>query len=126
MTALVPSDYPTGAGDATAAEVVIDPARFHAVFAADLPPFRSDVFARSQRPVAVGSFSEETRAPAWRRLPVWAAVATADTAAGSDLVLSMAHRAGATVTEIDGSHAIAISQPEAVTEVILSARRAVT
>ncbi|WP_315094241.1 alpha/beta hydrolase [uncultured Cellulomonas sp.] len=125
-TALVQTQYPVGPGDATADEVVIDPARFHAVFAADLPPFQSDVFGQSQRPVAVGSFTEETGTPAWQSLPVWAAVATADTTAGSDLVLSMAERAGATITEIDGSHAIAISQPEAVAEVILSAYRALS
>ncbi|WP_258723229.1 alpha/beta fold hydrolase [Cellulomonas sp. NS3] len=124
--ALVRTEYPTGGGDATAAEVVIDPERFHAVFAADLPPFQSDVFGHSQRPVAVQSFTEETGTPAWRTLPVWAAVPTADAAAGSDLVLSMAQRAGATITEIDGSHAISISQPEAVAEVILSAHRAVS
>jgi surfactin synthase thioesterase subunit len=54
-------------------------------------------------------------------VPSWAAVATADTAAGTDVILSMAKRAGATITQLEGSHVIMISQPEAVTEVILQA-----
>jgi pimeloyl-ACP methyl ester carboxylesterase len=59
-------------------------------------------------------------------LPVWAAVGTGDKAAGADVVLSMAQRAGATITEIEGSHVIMISQPDAVTEIILAALTAVT
>ena len=125
-TALVETQYPIGDGDATAPEVVIDAERFRAVFTADLPQLLSDIYGHSQRPIAVGSFTEATGTPAWKNLPVWSAVATADTAAGSDVVLSMAQRANATITEIDGSHVIMISQPEAVTEVILTALKAVS
>ena len=57
-----------------------------------------------------------------KNLPSWAVVATGDKAAGSDVVRSMAQRAGATITEVEGSHVIMISQPQAVTDVI---RRAV-
>jgi hypothetical protein len=53
-------------------------------------------------------------------------VGTEDKAAGSDLVRSMAQRAEATITEIKGSHVIMISQPDAVTEVILAALKVVT
>ena len=56
-----------------------------------------------------------------RRLPSWAVVATGDKAAGTDVVRAMAERAGAQITEVDGSHVIMISQPEAVTDVILDA-----
>ena len=73
------------------------------------------------RPVAEAAFSEASGPPAWKRVPSWAAVASADTAAGTDVILSMAKRAGATITELEGSHVIMISQPEAVTEVILQA-----
>jgi hypothetical protein len=48
-------------------------------------------------------------------------VATADKAAGTDLVQSMARRAGAEITEIESSHVVMISQPQAVTEVIVKA-----
>jgi hypothetical protein len=52
-------------------------------------------------------------------------VATGDRAAGTDVTRSMAERAGATITEVDGSHVIMISQPEAVADVILEAVGAV-
>jgi hypothetical protein len=52
-------------------------------------------------------------------------VATGDTAVGADVVRSMAQRAGATITEIEGSHVIMISQAQAVTDVILNALAAV-
>src|SRR6266566_1861672 len=61
----------------------------------------------------------------WKTLPAWAVVATGDKAAGSDVIRSMAQRAGATITEVEGSHVIMISQPQAVTDVILRAVAAV-
>ena len=107
-------------------EVLIDPARFRAVFTADLPQLQSDVLGLSQRPIAAGPFAEVSGPAAWKSLPAWAAVGMADTAAGTDVVLSMARRAGADITEIDGSHVIMISQPGAVTDVILTALKAVS
>ena len=77
--------------------------------------------AATQRPVAELAFSEPTGTPAWKHLPSWAVVATEDKAAGTDLIRSMAERAGATITEVEGSHVIMVSQPEAVTDVILQA-----
>jgi hypothetical protein len=61
----------------------------------------------------------------WKTLPSWAVVATGDKAAGSDVIRAMARRAGATITEVEGSHVIMISQPQVVTDVILSAVAAV-
>jgi hypothetical protein len=52
-------------------------------------------------------------------------VATGDKAAGADVIRSQAQRAGADITEVEGSHVIMISQPRAVTDVILTAARAV-
>jgi pimeloyl-ACP methyl ester carboxylesterase len=125
LAAVLPTEYPTG-DDETAPEAIVDPAKFHEVFTADLPELQSDVLAVSQRPIAIGAFSEKNGHPAWKDLPVWAAVGTEDKAAGTDAVMSMAQRAGATITEIPGSHVIMISQPDAVTEVILAARDAVS
>jgi hypothetical protein len=48
-------------------------------------------------------------------------VATGDRAAGTDVIRSEAERAGATITEVDGSHVIMVSQPQAVTDVIMEA-----
>lgn len=121
-TALEEYQYPTGNGSETATELQIQAAKFRSVFTADLPQLQSDVYGLSQRPIAAGAFAEKNGPPAWKNLPVWAAVGTEDTAAGSDVVREMAQRAGADITEIRGSHVIMISQPDAVTEVILKAR----
>ena len=113
--------YPTGQGTETAVEFVVNPARFQEVFAADLSAQQAAVMAATQRPVAQAAFSEPSGTPAWKTLPSWAVVATSDRAAGTDIVRTMARRAGATITEVEGSHVIMISQPQVVTEVILSA-----
>ena len=118
-TALMPLQYPTGQG--TAVEFAIDPAKFHDAFAADLPAEQTAVMAATQRPVSELAFSDPTGVPAWKNLPSWAVVATGDKAAGSDVVRSMAQRAGATITEVEGSHVIMMSQPKAVADVILTA-----
>jgi pimeloyl-ACP methyl ester carboxylesterase len=123
LSALVPLQYPQNGGTAT--EFAIDPAKFHDAFAADLPPEQTAVMAATQRPIAESTFAETSGPPAWKSKPSWAAVPTGDTAVGTDVVRSMAERAGATITEVEGSHVIMISQPEAVTDVIMTAAAAV-
>ena len=125
MTALAPQHYPAPNGGEPDVEFAIDPAKFREAFAADLPAGQTAVMAVAQRPVAEAAFSEPTEAAAWKALPSWAVVATADRAAGADLVRSMAQRAGATITEVEGSHVIMVSQPQAVADVILEAVDAV-
>jgi pimeloyl-ACP methyl ester carboxylesterase len=124
-SALVPHQYPT-ANDDTATEFTIDPAKLRDAFAADLPAEQTALMAATQRPIAEAAFSEPNGAPAWKRLPSWAVVATGDKAAGTDVVRSQAQRAGAAITELDGSHVIMISQPQAVTDVIVQAVAATT
>src|SRR5947208_11152508 len=124
--ALVPLHYPTGQGAETAVEFAFNPTHFHEAFAADLPAEQAAVMAATQRPVAELAFSEPSGVPAWKTLPAWAVVASGDKAAGSDVVRFMAKRAGATITEVEGSHVIMISQPQVVTDVILSAVAAVS
>jgi pimeloyl-ACP methyl ester carboxylesterase len=123
---LVPLQYPTGQGDTTAVEFMVDPAKVHEVFAGDLPADAAAVVGATQRPVAQLAFSGPNGPPAWKKLPSWAVVATADKAAGTDLVRSMAERAKATITEVEGAHAIMVSQPQAVTDVIMQAIDAVS
>jgi pimeloyl-ACP methyl ester carboxylesterase len=124
-SALVPLHYPTGDGAETAVEFAIDPAKFHDAFAADLPTEQTALMAATQRPVAESAFSEPTGPPAWKSLPAWTVVATGDKAAGADVIRSMAERAGATITEVEASHVVMVSQPEAVVDVILTAVAAV-
>jgi pimeloyl-ACP methyl ester carboxylesterase len=124
-SALVPRNYPAGQGAETAQEFAINQALFHEVFAADLPADVAAVMWATQRPVSALAFSEPSGPPAWKSLPSWAVVASPDKAAGTDVVRSMAERAGAEITEVEGSHVIMISQPQAVTDVILKALEAV-
>lgn len=113
--------YPTGGGQ-PGTEVFIDHASFHDAFCADLPADRARVMALTQRPIAVDAFtSVVTGTPAWQSLPSWAVVATADHAIHPDAERDMAKRAGAEVVELDGSHAVAVSQPAKVARVILQA-----
>jgi pimeloyl-ACP methyl ester carboxylesterase len=123
-SALLNRAYPT-AGGGSATESYIDPAKAREAFAGDLSDEQAALIAATQRPVSEFAFSEPNGPPAWKHLPSWAVVATGDKAAGTDVVRSMAERAGAKITEVEGSHVIMVSQPEAVTKVILDAVAAV-
>jgi pimeloyl-ACP methyl ester carboxylesterase len=127
---LHPEPYPTGHGSETSVELTVDPASFLEVVAGDLPAEEAAVLGAAQRPIADAANVEKSGPPAWKRedlrARVWAVVANDDKAAGSDVVRSMAERAGADIVEVKGSHVIMISQPEAVTDVILRAVRAVS
>jgi pimeloyl-ACP methyl ester carboxylesterase len=118
-SALVPRTYPANGGSAT--EFYIDPAKAHDAFAGDLSEQEAALIAATQRPISELAFSEPSGPPAWKDRPSWAVVATGDKAAGTDVTRSMAKRAGATITELEGSHVIMLSQPQAVTDVILEA-----
>lgn len=124
-TALSQLKYPVGNGAETATEFFVQPDKFHATFAADLPAEQAAALAATQRPAAEACFTETTTAAAWKTLPCWAVFGSADKAAGTDIVRSQAERAGATITEVDGSHLLLISQPQAVTDVIMAAIEAV-
>jgi pimeloyl-ACP methyl ester carboxylesterase len=123
--ALVQYQYPAGPDGETAVELAVNPALFREAFAADLPPETTALMAATQRPTAVTAFSEASGPPAWKKLPCWTVVATGDKAAGADVIRSEAQRAGADITEVEGSHVIMISQPQAVTDVIVTAAQAV-
>jgi pimeloyl-ACP methyl ester carboxylesterase len=120
-SALDGRQYPTGKDGEKAVEFSIKPASFQEAFAADLPTSVTRLMAVTQRPIAELAFGEPTGVPAWKTKPTWAVVTTGDKTIGSDAVRFMAKRAGARITEIEGSHVIMISQPEAVTDVILKA-----
>src|ERR687896_913419 len=121
LPALVELQYPTGEGRETAVEFTIDPEKFHEVFAFDLSVEQTALMAATQRPLSGLPFSEPTGVPAWKKVPSWAVVSTGDKVVGTDAVRSMAERAGATITEVEGSHVIMMSQPEIVAEAILTA-----
>jgi pimeloyl-ACP methyl ester carboxylesterase len=116
--------YPVEGAD-PAVEVTITPEAFPDVFAADVPAPVTKILAVAQRPLAAGAFTETATAAAWKTKPSWALVAGADHAINPEVERFGAKRAGATVVEIDGaSHAVAVSQPKEVADLILDAVRA--
>ncbi len=124
--ALRPAQYPTGDPAAPGTELYIDPASFHEVFAADLPADLAAVMAVSQRPGAAFGFGEPSGPVGWKTLPSWAVISPNDVTIGPSGERWMAERSGATIVEIDGSHVVMISQPQAVAEVIFTAVAAVS
>ncbi|MGW0948300.1 alpha/beta fold hydrolase [Streptomyces sp. NPDC002623] len=99
----------------------LDREKFAASFAADVPPEDARFMADSQVPWGVGALGGTVTEAAWRTKPSWYLVATDDRMIPPPAQRSMAERAGATVSETAGSHAIYVSQPEAVAELIKQA-----
>jgi pimeloyl-ACP methyl ester carboxylesterase len=119
--ALRPAQYSTGAGGQPGTELYIDPASFHEVFCADLPEKTAAIMAVSQRPGDATGFGEKTQAAAWKTLPSWAVIGTADKVVGVTGLRLMAGRAGAKSVEVDASHVAMISQPKIVADQIRAA-----
>jgi pimeloyl-ACP methyl ester carboxylesterase len=98
--------------------LTINRATFRDDFAADVPKADADYMARSQVPISEKAVTAAVREAAWRSKPSWYAVATKDHKINPDLERYMAKRAGSTTVEIDGSHAIYVSQPNSVAALI--------
>jgi pimeloyl-ACP methyl ester carboxylesterase len=99
----------------------LDRERFHAAFAGDLRAEEAAFMADSQVPWGVDAAGGEISEPAWRSKPSWYLVATDDRMIPPPAQREMAARLGSTVTEVEGSHAVYVSQPEAVAEFIATA-----
>ena len=95
-------------------------------FASGLPASQAAVIAASQRPLAASALSEPSGPPAWKNLPSWAVVGTADRVIPPAELLVMAHRAHAHITEVNAGHLSLISKAQTVTNVIEDAARATT
>jgi pimeloyl-ACP methyl ester carboxylesterase len=104
----------------------LDTAKFRASFAADVDEAKAAFLADSQVPWGVGALAGAVSEPAWRTKPSWYLVATEDKMIPPPAQRQMATRAGATVAEAAGSHAIYVSKPEAVAVLIAKAAKSVT
>lgn len=99
--------------------LMLDPAHYHAQFAADLPKAQADFMAHSQVLIAAKAFEEPAKAAAWRTKPSYGIVAGSDRTLRPELERWMYARAKATVTEVPGSsHAVYLSHPDVVAAVI--------
>jgi pimeloyl-ACP methyl ester carboxylesterase len=102
----------------------LDRAKFAASFAADVAPEKAAFMADAQVPWGVEALSGTISEPAWKKKPSWYLVATDDRMIPPPAQRQMSKRAGATVVEAKGSHAIYVSQPAAVAALIDRAAQA--
>jgi pimeloyl-ACP methyl ester carboxylesterase len=96
----------------------LDKAKFAASFAGDVETEKAAFMADSQVPWGLEALSGKISEPAWKSKPSWYLIATDDKMIPPDAQRSMSKRAGSTVVEVKGSHAIYVSQPEAVAALI--------
>ncbi|WP_030246637.1 alpha/beta fold hydrolase [Streptomyces sp. NRRL S-350] len=109
------------------AELTIRTDAYPEVFAADLAPDLAEVLAAIQRPIAESTLTDTAPAAAWRTKPAWALVTGSDRALTPEIQRFTAHRAGATVHEAaTASHAVTLSQPGLVADLIIQAVQALS
>ncbi|MFJ3903971.1 alpha/beta fold hydrolase [Streptomyces sp. NPDC090025] len=101
--------------------LLLDRDRFHEAFAADLPARRTAFMADAQVPWGVAAVGGVVTEPAWRHRTSWYLVATEDRVIPPAAQRAMARRAGSTVVEAIGSHALHVAQPAAVADLVREA-----
>src|SRR5918998_3992309 len=98
--------------------LLLDREKFPASFAGDVDAERAAFMADSQLPWGLGALDEPVGEPAWKTKPSWYMVATEDRMIPPAAQRLMAGRAGSTVVETEGSHAVYVSRPEAVAALV--------
>jgi len=106
--------------------LMLDRAKFAASFAADVKPELADFMANSQVPWGLDALNGEVTVPPWKSKPSWYMVATDDHMIPVPAQRMMAGRAGAKTSDQAGSHAVYVSQPEAVAALIKTAAKSVS
>ena len=99
----------------------LDKAKFAASFAADVDKGKAEFMADSQVPWGVAALDGTISQPAWKTKPSWYLVATDDRMIPPAAQRFMSKRVGATVVEVSGSHAVYVSQPDPVADLIRKA-----
>lgn len=94
-------------------------------FAADASDEEAAFMRDSQVPVNMSVFADKVSQAAWRQKPSWAVFGTEDKAFDQAMLTHMAERAGADITTVPGSHAVYLTQADAVTDVIVTAAEGV-
>jgi pimeloyl-ACP methyl ester carboxylesterase len=101
----------------------LDREKFAASFAADVKPELAKFMADSQVPWGLEALNGAVTTPAWKTKPSWYLVATSDKMIPPPAQRFMSKRTGATMVEVDGSHAVYVSKPEAVAQLIEQAAK---
>jgi len=97
---------------------------FPGCFANGLPARESEALAATQRPLAVGALTDKSGVPAWKTIPSWDVIGTADHVIPAAQQLFMANRAHAHITKVDAPHLSMIADPAVVARVIINAAQA--
>ncbi|MET8282218.1 alpha/beta hydrolase [Micromonospora sp. NPDC005174] len=118
---MVPFPLPDGG---TGMDQYIQQDKFPAVFAADVAPEVAELMAVTQRPATASAQTGSVTKAAWKTIPSWTLISKQDQGIPPDLQRFLADRAGSTVIEVDGSHAVAVSKPGPVADFIDTAARA--
>jgi pimeloyl-ACP methyl ester carboxylesterase len=103
--------------------LALDKTKFAASFAADVNPEKAEFMANSQLPWGVDALNGAVTQPAWQSKPSWYLVASEDQMIPPPAQRAMSKRAGSSVVEVKGSHAVYVSQPEAVADFIKKAAK---
>ena len=96
----------------------LDKAKFPASFAGDVDPERAAFMADSQVPWGVDALAGAISQPAWKNKPSWYMVTSEDKMIPPPAQQFMSNRAGSKVVEVQGSHSIYVSRPDAVAALI--------
>lgn len=101
----------------------LDRAKFRESFAADVAPDAAEFMADAQVPWGLEALGGAVSEPAWKSKPTWYLVTTNDKMIPPDAQRGMSKRAGSTVVEVSGSHAVYVSQPREVANLIEQAAK---
>lgn len=107
------------------AEAYIDPVHFHRLFAQDLDLDHAALLASVQRPASLATLGTPSGPAAWKSIPSWYLVSLRDNVIPPQAERAMARRAGATTVEITSSHAVMLSHPDKVADLVAQAADAV-
>ncbi|MGW3540630.1 alpha/beta fold hydrolase [Nocardia niigatensis] len=117
-----PAPYPLPDGS-TGTELYIRQDEYPQQFAADVPAPTAELMAITQRPVALDALQQPATAAAWRAIPSYALLTTADKNIPIEAQRFMAERAGSHTVEVAASHAVSVSRPTAVADLIATAAK---
>jgi pimeloyl-ACP methyl ester carboxylesterase len=113
-----------GPDEQTVDDLYIEQEEFQPIFAGDVPPDVAELMAVTQRPIIRDALGEKATKAAWKTIPSWTLVTLQDLAVPAEAQRFMAERATSHAVEVDASHAVTVSRPDVVAQLIDEAARA--
>ncbi|MER6378424.1 alpha/beta hydrolase, partial [Streptomyces mirabilis] len=104
-------------------DLYVKPELFPQIFAAGIDPDKAAVLAASQRPLAAGALEEPSGTPAWKTIPSWAVIGTADKVLPPAEQTYLTNRAHAHTVKVHAPHLSMVAKPDVVTDLITDAAR---